>query len=95
MPTRARRARSAGVKMPLSPTINAVARDLRREPLADGERWSRRSCRLRLLMPISRERSLQRALEFGFVVHLDQHVHAEGERRVLEVLRRGVVDAPP
>ena len=35
-------------------------------------------------MPISRDFELQRALELGLVVHLDQHVHAERERRVLE-----------
>ena len=35
-------------------------------------------------MPISRERQPQRALEFGLVVDLEQHVHAEGERGVLE-----------
>ena len=28
-------------------------------------------------MPMSRERSLQRALELGFVVHFQQHIHAK------------------
>ncbi len=46
-------------------------------------------------MPISREREPQRALELGLVVHLDQHVHAELVRGVLQLARRGVVDAPP
>ena len=94
MPTAASRARSAGVCRPLSPTIT----------LAGGTRGASRSLtasevlnilRSRLLMPISRERSLQRAVELGLVVHLDQHVHAERERGVLELAGAGVVDRRP
>ena len=44
-------------------------------------------------MPISRASSAQRALELGLVVHLDQHVHAEIVRVVVERARLVVVDA--
>ena len=54
--------------------------------------WSRRSRRLRLLMPISGERKRSARSSSALVMDLDQHVHAEREGRVLEVLRRVIVD---
>ena len=72
------------MKMPLSPTTtrSAGTRGASRSVVASVVSKVLRS---RLLMPISRERELQRALELGLVMHLDQHVHAERERRVLEL----------
>ena len=67
---------SAGVKMPLSPTMtrsfgtSGASRSLTASVVSK----VRRS---RLLMPISREARLQRALQFRLVMHLDQHIHAE------------------
>ena len=43
-------------------------------------------------MPMRREREAQRALKLGLVVDLEQHVHAERERRAFEIARRRVVD---
>ena len=67
--------RSAGVKMPLSPTTMRSA-----GPCGASARWSSsvvsKVFRLRLLMPISRDLQLQRARRARLVVHLDQHVHA-------------------
>ena len=43
-------------------------------------------------MPIEPRAPAQRALELPLVVDLEQHVHAERDRGVLEVLRQAVVD---
>ena len=69
--------------MPLSPTMmrSAGTSGASRSVIASVVSKVLRS---RLLMPISRDFKLQRALEFGLVMHLDQHVHAERERRVFE-----------
>ena len=40
--------------------------------------------RLRLLTPISGDCSAKRALQLGLVMHFEQHVHAERQRRVLQ-----------
>ena len=78
MPTRASRARSSGVEMPLSPTMMrsrgtfGASRSLVASVVS-------KVLRSRLLMPISRDLQLERALELVGVVHLEQHVHAERE----------------
>ena len=71
MPTPRQRAKSAGVKMPLSPTTIrsrgtiGASRSLTSSDVS-------KVCRSRLLMPISRRVAAQRALEFGLVMDLDQ-----------------------
>ena len=92
---RASRARSAGVKMPLSPTDDAVAR----HHAAPGVRWLSSVVSKVLQVAIvdadqTRTQS-QRALELVLVVHFDQHVHAERERGVFELLRRVRRRPPP
>ena len=95
MPTPASCSRSAGVEDAAFADHDAAARNLRRQPLGWSSSVVSKVLRLRLLMPISRERQPQRALELALVVHFEQHVHAEGEGGVLEVLRRRDRRPPP
>ncbi len=94
MPALASRARSSGVKMPLSPTTTCPAgtRDASRSQVAS---VVSKVLRLRLLMPMSLRFQAQRALEFLFVVHFDQRVHAERKRRRLELCGAARRRPPP
>ena len=94
MPTAASRARSAGVWMPLSPTITLAGGHARRQPLADRERGLEH-LEIAVVDADQPRLQLQRAVELGLVVHLDQHVHAERERRVFELARGRVVERTP
>ena len=87
MPALASRARSAGVKMPLSPTMTR----------SGGTSCASRSQVASVVSKVLQVAVVdadqprfqpQRALELGLVVHLDQHVHAERERRRFELARR-------
>ena len=91
MPTFESRLRSAGVSSPLSPTTmrSAGIFGASFSLTASDVSKVRRS---RLLMPTSRERNRKRAIEFGFVVNFEQHVHAEIEGGVLDVLGGRVVE---
>ena len=92
MPARAEPARCRpGVKMPLSPTMmrSFGTRGARRSLTASVVSKVRRS---RLLMPIEARRELQRPVELGLVVDLDQHVHAESSAASSSVARVVVAD---
>ena len=91
MPTFERRLRSAGVSSPLSPTTmrSAGIFGASLSLTASDVSKVRRS---RLLMPTRRERSRKRAIEFGFVVNLQQHIHAEIEGGVLDILGGGIIE---
>ena len=71
---------SAGVKMPLSPTSMRSFGTIGASVSLTASVVSKVR-RSRLLMPIRRDLQLQRPVELGLVVHLDQHVHAEVDAR--------------
>ena len=91
MPALASRVRSSGAKMPLSATTTCPA----------GTKAAKRSLvasvvskvfRLRLLMPMQPRFQAQRSRQLLLIVDLDEHVHAERERRRFEVRRAGIID---
>ena len=91
MPTLARRARSAGAKMPLSPITTRPA-GTSFASLSDVASVVSKVLRLRLLMPRRRDFELQRPRQFRFVMDLDENVDPEREGRRLEFGGAAVVD---
>ena len=76
MPTFASRARSAGVKMPLSPTTTRSSGTRGASRSADLERGDE-GLEVAVIDADERRFEPERTLELGVVVHLEQHVHAE------------------
>ena len=62
---------------------HAILRHQRREPLADGEDRLE-GAEVAVVDADQRATQRERARQLGLVVDLDQHVHAERERRVLD-----------
>ena len=86
MPTCASRARSAGVEDAALADHDAVARDQRGQPLA-GRQRGLEGLEVAVVDADQARFEPQRALELGFVVHFEQHVHAERERGVSRASR--------
>ena len=69
-------ARSAGERGRFRRPATRSLRHQRRQLLGGVEVDLEGACRLRLLTPIRAASSVQRAIELGRIMHLDQHVHA-------------------
>src|SRR5262245_60346915 len=78
-------------KNPALADRDAVARNLRREPLAGGERRLE-SLEIAVVDADQPGTTLECALELALVVHFEQGIHAEGLRGLFEVPRQRVVD---
>ena len=70
---------------------NALRRNFRRQLFADGQRCL--ECPQIAIIDADQARTQsQRAIELGFVMNLQQHIHAEIEGRVLDVLGGRVIE---
>src|SRR5688572_6860492 len=70
---------------------NAILRDQGRKLLAGCKRRLE-GAQVAVVDAEQRGAKLQRAIEFGAIVHLEQHVHAERQARVLDVARNRIVE---
>ena len=68
-----------------------VARNQRRQRLA-GRKRGLEGAQVAVVDADHRRPQFQGAIELGTIMDLDQHVHAVGRTRVLDILRRGIVE---
>ena len=87
MPALASRARSSGVKMPLSPTMMRPGRHEARQPLA-GRKRRLEGFQVAVVDADEPRFQAQRPLQLVFVMNFDQRIHAERNGRGFELRAR-------